>query len=143
MVRANKHMHIALSPLHLSPNNYMSRMKPQLEKPKEKAPVIKAKSKSPKKEDPKPKAEQKDDDIDFNKITTLNFKTLTGDEVESTMKKEINDLEDDFKKMGLIDTNDKFIAAKESSPNTQSDIKKVPEKQVKNDETTKNTNKLE
>ena len=49
--------------------------------------------------------------IDFNKMTTLNFKTLNeeNDQIDSTLKKDINLLEEDFKKMGLIDSQNKFI----------------------------------
>ena len=49
--------------------------------------------------------------IDFNKMTTLNFKTLneeTDGQIDSTLKKDINLLEEDFKKMGLIDSHDRF-----------------------------------
>lgn len=50
-------------------------------------------------------------DIDFNKMTTLNFKTLNEEtsQIDSTLKKDINLLEEDFKKMGLIDSQNKFI----------------------------------
>ena len=42
MVRANKHMHIALSPLHLSPNNYLAKNKLKLPgaKSKEREPEL-------------------------------------------------------------------------------------------------------
>ena len=44
-------------------------------------------------------------------MTTLNFKTLNeeNDQIDSTLKKDINLLEEDFKKMGLIDSHNKFI----------------------------------
>lgn len=44
-------------------------------------------------------------------MTTLNFKTLNEEtsQIDSTLKKDINLLEEDFKKMGLIDSQNKFI----------------------------------